>query len=380
MKFRVLLILFIITLAIGGCKQAEPLASVQSETPLVSVQSEVPESPVQSVAPPSPAPSVYVDSVLENFHIAIATEELLGQYASYYEYAAEEIARIIIWTDTVVKDFAFISVNNDETGDQFTFSEGEILFSLDEFTPDKPFVADIFSPEIFPVNGISFRDVYGVKRYFFIQADGRGIEEAPPYHFREFENGGPQLTEAETVPLTAEELAAYNTIFENQLYDEQGNPIPGSKPISQFLTSYYDRPQDINLVKLLWNLPCDGLVTDETEFQTLKDAENWNFSTFETLDSMPVPIHKHSAATVDKALKQYMGISLEDHSGIGTEKLPYLKASDTYYTFASDPGGESFACVSGERQGELVRLYSQDAILTLKLHDDGFWFVSHQPA
>ncbi len=373
---------FVIILMIDGCNQAEPPAAVLLETPSVSVQSEMPPSPAQSETPPSPAPSFYVDSVLENFHIAIATEELLGQYASYHEYAAEELERIIIWTDTVMKEFAFITINYDDTGDQFTFSEGEVLFSLDEFSPDKPFVADIFSPEIFPVNGISFRDIYGAKRYFFIQADGRGIEEAPPYHFSEFENGGPLLTAAEAVPLTAEELASYNKIFEYQAYDEEGDPVPGtgSKPVNQFLTSYYDRPQDINLVKLLWNLPCDGLVTDETEFQTLKDAENWNFSTFETLDSMPVPIHKHSAATVDKALKEYMGISLEDHSGIGTEKLPYLKASDTYYTFASDPGGESFACISGERQGELVRLYSQDAILTLKLHDDSFWFVSHQPA
>ncbi len=172
MKFRILLMIFIITLTIGGCKQAEPQSSVQSETPSASVQAEASPPPVQSEAPPSPAPTVYVDSTKENFHIAIATEELLGKYESYHEYASDELERIIIWTDTIVKDFDFTTVKYDDTGDEFTFSEGDVLFSLDEFTPDKPFVADIFSPEIFPVNGMcmasggtfSFRRTAGVSR------------------------------------------------------------------------------------------------------------------------------------------------------------------------------------------------------------------------
>ncbi len=187
------------------------------------------------------------------------------------------------------------------------------------------------------------------------------------------------MTEAETVPLTAEELAVYNEIFEYQVYDDEGNPVSGtgSKPINQFLTSNYSRPQDINLVRLLWYFPCDGLVTDEAEFETLKDAENWTFEGCATLDRVPVPIHRTSADSVNKALVKYMGISLEDHSGVGTEKLTYLKAADSYYTYASDCSGACFIAVSGERQGELVRLYSENAVLTLMLQGDRFLFVSH---
>ena len=194
-------------LGAGGCNTAEPTAPVQSGTPSLSApseymeQSETPSStvpaetkqplPVQTETLPSPVPSVYVESNLENFSIAIASDELLDKYNSYHEYISDErIVRIMIWTDTSIKDFAFISVDHDETGDKITYLAGDILFSLDELTPKKPFVAEIFSPEIFPVNGISFRDENGVKRYFCILSDGRGAEEAPPYFFLEFKNGG----------------------------------------------------------------------------------------------------------------------------------------------------------------------------------------------
>jgi hypothetical protein len=82
---------------------------------------------------------------------------------------------------------------------------------------------------------------------------------------------------------------------------------------------------------------------------------------------------------VNKALKRYTGITLDDLSGVGTEKLIYLNQYDAYYTYRSDCQGDTFICTSGERQDDIVRLYSENAILTLKQRDDGFWIVSHQP-
>ena len=186
------------------------------------------------------------------------------------------------------------------------------------------------------------------------------------------------MNEIEIVPLTAEELETYNKTFEYLLYDEQGHPVPGNKPINQFLTSYYNKPQDINLAKLLKNFPSDGDVTDETEFEALKTSEHFPFVNGETLDSMPVPIHKFSADTVNIALENYMGITLDDLSGAGTENLVYLKAYNAYYNYTSDCSGAYFECVSGEKQGDIVRLYGKNATLTLKLRDDGFRFISHQ--
>ena len=75
-----------------------------------------------------------------------------------------------------------------------------------------------------------------------------------------------------------------------------------------------------------------------------------------------------------------MGITLDDLSGAGMDDLIYLEAYDAYYTYTSDCGDAHFKCVSGDKQGDIVRLYSKTATLTLKLQDDGFWFVAHQLA
>jgi len=183
--------------------------------------------------------------------------------------------------------------------------------------------------------------------------------------------------DAEIVPLTAGEMERYNKAFEPLLYDEQGNPI-SVNPLSHFFTSYYNKPEDINLTEFLRYFPSDGDVTDEAEFKSLKTAENWPFGADATLNSMPVPIHRFTAKTVNEALKKYMGITLKDLSGVGADELIYLKEYDAYYNFTSDFAAGTFVCVSGESQGDIVRIFGKNATLTLKKQGDGFLFVSHQ--
>jgi len=189
--------------------------------------------------------------------------------------------------------------------------------------------------------------------------------------------GAKTVYNVEIVPLTAAEVEQYNKTFEPLLYDEQGNSI-SVNPISQFLSSYYGRPEDINLAELLRYFPSDGDVTDKTEFEALKDSENWPFGVDMALDGMPVPIHKFSASTVNEALKEYMGITLNELSGVGMDELIFLKDYDAYYNFTSDAGFSYFTYTSGERQGDIVRLFCETAALTLKMQGDGFWIVSHQ--
>ncbi len=189
------------------------------------------------------------------------------------------------------------------------------------------------------------------------------------------------INEAEIVPLTAEELESYNKMFEPSLFDGQGDPCVN--PLSNFLTSYYDMPEDIHLVRFLWYYPKETVVTDEAEFEALSDAENWPFDNVTTLDSMPVPIQRIPAVTVNEALEKYMGITLDDLSGVGA--AVYLEAYDAYYTYTSDCAGSDIVFTRGERQGDIVRLYStrtysENSMLTLRLRDDGFWIVSHQAA
>lgn len=176
--FCVLVVVLAIMLALGGCKAA--VAPESGGT--------LPPASASPEAPTPPAPSVYVESTLENFHIALASDELLNKYDAFHEYIHEDGARVIIWTDTEVKNFAFISVDYDIADDQISFFAGDVLFSVDELSPEKPFVVETMAPEVLPLYGISFLDENNVQRYFSINFSGRGIEEAPPYFFLEFEN------------------------------------------------------------------------------------------------------------------------------------------------------------------------------------------------
>lgn len=177
-KICVSFIILVMFLGIGGCINAEQPSPTQTET-------------LSTPVPSTPTPSEYVESTLGNFHIALATDELMNKYDSSHEYINDEDgARLIIWTDEKIKDFAFISVDYEGTGDKISYLAGDILFSVDELSPEKPFVVKLMIPGSVLAYGISFLDENGVQRYFAINLDGRGAEEAPPYFLLEFENGG----------------------------------------------------------------------------------------------------------------------------------------------------------------------------------------------
>jgi hypothetical protein len=62
------------------------------------------------------------------------------------------------------------------------------LFSIDELSPEKPFVVQLLIPGSTPAYGISFVDENGDEKYYTINMSGRGEEEGPPYLLLEFEN------------------------------------------------------------------------------------------------------------------------------------------------------------------------------------------------
>lgn len=175
----VVLITLVIMLGIAGCHNTEQPSNAQTETLL------------------TPAPSKYTESALGNLHIELATDELLNKYDLYHEHINDEAgARLIITTDTEIKDFAFISIKSEDTGNKLCYFAGNTLFSVDEMSPQKPFVVKLLFPGSLPSYGISFVDENGVQRYFAINLSGRDPEEAPPYFLLEFENGGDFLSTA----------------------------------------------------------------------------------------------------------------------------------------------------------------------------------------
>ena len=178
--------------------------------------------------------------------------------------------------------------------------------------------------------------------------------------------------------LTQQEIDAFNESFVPVLEDEAGNR--SVNPISCFFTSYYDSVQKLDLEAFLKHFPGGCDVTSEVEFQALKEHELWLFGEEATLENMPVPVHKKPVSEINEVLQAYAGITLEDildnRSGL------YLEEYEAYYNFTSDFAAGVFKCTRGERDGDIIRLYSENAnwasVLTLREENGKYLIVSHQ--
>ena len=169
-------------------------------------------------------------------------------------------------------------------------------------------------------------------------------------------------------PLSAEELAWFNDWFEPIVQDKQGNDI-GVNVRCCFLTSYYDDVTELNFEEFMRYFPGDGSRTSEAEFEALREVDGWPFDWVESLEKMPVPVHKFPKRLVDLILGEYAGISTED---LDTSAVAYLPEYDAYYNYTSDFGPGMFVSSRGERDGDTIRLYSVNGtgLLTLRQVDD----------
>lgn len=177
-----------------------------------------------------------------------------------------------------------------------------------------------------------------------------------------------QSGESSAEPLTAEELAWFNDWFEPLVKDKQGNDI-GVNARCCFLTSFYDGVTELNFEEFMRYFPGDGSRTSEAEFEALRGVDGWPFDWVESLEKMPVPVHKYPKRLVDLILSEYAGVSTAD---LNTEGVAYLPEYDAYYNYTSDFGPGMFVCTRGERDGDIIRLYSVNGtdLLTLRQVDD----------
>ena len=98
--------------------------------------------------------------------------------------------------------------------------------------------------------------------------------------------GTPEAADA----LTVKEIAQVNEAFAP--FKEREN-VSYVNSVCSFFTSYYERPEDLDLVEFLRYMGIGGTVEDEAEFQALKGAGGWPFQGVDSLDRMPVPIHRY---------------------------------------------------------------------------------------
>ena len=192
--------------------------------------------------------------------------------------------------------------------------------------------------------------------------------EVPPLETEQEETEEP--VPEDPAALTAEEIAQVNEAFAP--FDEREN-VSYMNPICSFFTSYYERPEDLNLVEFLRYFGLgNGPVEDGPEFEALKAAEGWPFQA-DHVDQMPVPIHRYSRADVDAYLEEHAGITTADLTTFpaSSADLLYLPEYDAFYNFTSDAGPGMFICETGRREGDLLMLTGDGKELTLEETEDG---------
>ncbi len=171
-------------------------------------------------------------------------------------------------------------------------------------------------------------------------------------------------------PLTGDELRYFNETF----FNGEGFNIR-----NQFLTSTYERAEDVDLFQLFYNgtgLPAD---TDGAERRAVCRTGAFD-------EDPGVDLTKCPAADMSTVLTQNANLPLSATNRVGLEDFIYLPDYDAYYHFHGDTNYWGTVDIfSGEREGDLLRLYYEDTYMpdgwkcvTLREAPNGeYWFSSN---
>lgn len=165
--------------------------------------------------------------------------------------------------------------------------------------------------------------------------------------------------------LTQAELTWFQEEFFNGDYPDVQN---------QFLTSFYDFPEDIDLFELFYlGTPYSpgGVTPEEERAVVLKSYGGVRPDCACT---------KITRAEMERVLQENMGLLLEDMAGTGLEHFTYLPAYEAYYVFHEDTNYYGDVTPqSGTRLGDIVTLYYKDErVVTLRQVGDSYQFISNR--
>ncbi len=167
------------------------------------------------------------------------------------------------------------------------------------------------------------------------------------------------------VALTAEEIDWFNTEFFNGEHPNIHN---------QFLLSLYETPEDIDLHETFYS----GMDSaTEAERAALVAANGWE-------KDQEIDCGKISAADMNAALTENIGLTRDETRGIGLDLMTYLPAYDAYYMYHSDTNYMNVTVTSGYRVGQSVYLdyfgttyFESERRLRLDEIDGGYTFFSN---
>lgn len=113
-----------------------------------------------------------------------------------------------------------------------------------------------------------------------------------------------------------EEHPAYRALTEEELaqVDAYLRPNGGQEltAYAGFVRRFYTSPTELELIELLRYCTLGQVVTDEAEYQALKQVEGWDLGEDATLNDSPTPVLRYQGSQVDELLLQYAGITRAD--------------------------------------------------------------------
>lgn len=101
--------------------------------------------------------------------VEFATEELLANEDAYvlYDDPDSDYSFVAFTTDTRVTNVRYFSiVSTDTWSDDGAPKIDEVLYTLEEFTPEMAFVAETVFGDVYALRGISFEDANGNTQYY----------------------------------------------------------------------------------------------------------------------------------------------------------------------------------------------------------------------
>lgn len=184
---------------------------------------------------------------------------------------------------------------------------------------------------------------------------------------------GPQAgTPPNNRPLTGEELTIWREELATMRDDKQ-------TVVSCFFTSSYSDPRDLDFFEFLYYCPLGEIVGSGGDFVNIDEAELSALIATGKYFGDVVPTHRYRVSKINAALTQYAGVTLDDLHGDWKydERMLYLPEYDAFYNFTSDFGPGYFYPRYGERRGNAVTLWSDNAVVEIVLTGDEWQIQAH---
>ena len=154
-NFQLSIIIAAIMILAASCGDGQPQPQPQPQS----------QSQSQSkTAEESPSPTL---------QIGHATDQVINKSDELYEYNDSDYGeKIVIRTDGIQKNLDFISIGFESRDGQTVLFAEDILYSINELSPEKVLVIKTLISEGIPSRGVSFLDANNIKRYFYIIESG----------------------------------------------------------------------------------------------------------------------------------------------------------------------------------------------------------------